>query len=126
MSRQRRPAHWRRVAGRSENYRGPRCALSLDEQLEIQRLMREATPDHKRARTAMMLATRYGVSSRTIWRYSQRHPTPVGLEYLRMRLVDWARERQIGLTSDDVLTLLLVVARHRETTALPTERSDAA
>ncbi len=105
---------WRNRRGRNENWRGPRRALTLDEQLEVQRLMREATPEHRRAVTADRLAQRYGVSIRTIWRYCQTLPVPVGLEKLRPRLTDWARERDVRLTTDDMVALLMVIQRHRE------------
>lgn len=117
MTTRARPSRWVRVAGRHENWRGPRSALTLDEQLEIQRLFREATATHTRSRTAAVLAKRYGVSTRTIWRYVSREPIPQGLEFLRMRITDWARERDVRLTTDDMFTLMMVVARHRDLNA---------
>lgn len=104
----------RYVSGRRENWRGPRRALTLDEQLEVRRLMRAAAATRSRAKTARDLAPRYGVSIRTIWRYAEAMPTPPGLEYLRMRIEDWRRERDLDLTPDDVLTLLETIARHRD------------
>ena len=104
----------RNLRGRCQNLRGPRRALSLDEQLEVQRLMREATAEHRRHRTVLELAARYGVSSRTIWRYLHTVATPEGTELLRLRLQRWAEERGIELTTDDIVTLLYVIARHRE------------
>lgn len=100
--------------GASENLRGPNRALSLDEQLEIQRAMREATANSGRWRTAHELAVRYGVSARTVWRYVATVPTPPGLERLRLRLADWADDRGIDLTLDDMVSLLYVIARHRD------------
>lgn len=108
---------WRNTPGASANLRGPRRALTLDEQIEIQRLMREARPSHSRSRTAALLATRYGVSSRTIWRYAESVPVPAGLEYLAMRVREWAEERDLRLTHDDLMTLMLVISRHRDTQA---------
>jgi len=109
--------HWLNRRGRRENWRGPHRALSLDEQLEVQRLMHEAASEHRRTRTAAILAARYGVSNRTIYRYCQTLPVPVGLENLRVRLTEWARERDVALTTDDMVALLLVIQRHRETYA---------
>lgn len=105
---------WSNRRGRTENWRGPRRALTLDEQLEVQRAMREALYDHRRGRTADTLALRYGVSTRTIWRYAETVPVPPGLEFLRMRLTDWSNERDLRLTTDDMATLLLVIQRHRD------------
>lgn len=104
-----------------ENWRGPRRALPLDEQAEILRAMREAKAARTRHRTARDLADRYGVSLRTIWRYADTLPVPDGLEFLRMRLTDWNQERGLGLTRDDLATLLMVIVRHRD--LYPTSRA---
>lgn len=104
-----------------ENWRGPRRALPLDEQAEILRAMREAKAARTRHRTARDLADRYGVGLRTIWRYADTLPVPDGLEFLRMRLTDWNQERGLGLTRDDLATLLMVIARHRD--LYPTSRA---
>lgn len=114
--RRRRRHTWINVPGRTENWRGPNRALSLDEQLEVQRLMRQA--DGKRGALADDLAGRYGVSSRTIWRYAATVPVPAGLENLRIRLAAWAADRNVRLTYDDMQSLLLTVSRHRDVQAL--------
>ena len=82
--------------------------------MEVQRELERARFRGDRWATSRSLAIRYGVSARTIWRYSTRLPTPQGLETLRGELQDWAKERDIRLTTDDLLTLLLVVSRHRD------------
>lgn len=76
--------------------------------------MREARAEHRATKTVHGLARAYGVSSRTIYRYVDTTPVPAGLEYLRMRLAEWNIERQLGLTRDDMVTLMAVIARHRD------------
>lgn len=101
------------VPGQHKNLRGPRRSLTLDEQLELVRLMREAKAERRAYRTARGLAARYGVSARTVWRYIHLDPTPPGMELLRRRIVEWSEERDIGLTTDDLVSLLFVISRHR-------------
>ena len=105
------------IPGHRENFRGPRRALCLDEQLELQRLAHEYRADRAISRRLPELAARYGVSSRTVYRYLRTVPTPIGTEYLRLRLSDWAEERGIGLTQDDMVSLLFVIQRHRDMAA---------
>jgi len=83
---------------------GPRRVLSLDEQLEVARL-------HRQGVSATELARRFGVSRRTVFRYSRsvvRDTTT-----LRVRLRQWAKERQIRLTRDDLETLVLAIETTR-------------
>jgi predicted DNA-binding transcriptional regulator YafY len=104
----------RNVRGKPRNLRGPNRALSVDEQMEIQRLMREAKVERRHTQTARELAKRYGVSNRTIYRYIVTIPVPVGMEKLAIRLRAWSDERDLRLTNDDLVTLLFVIARHRD------------
>lgn len=107
----------RAIRGSVQNFRGPRCALSLDEQLEVIRAMSAAANERRHNRVANELAHRYGVSSRTIWRYARKLPVPQGSELLRGQVEDWADERGISLTTDDIVTLLLVLRRRVEVAA---------
>lgn len=109
------------VPGQHKNWRGPRRTLSLDEQMELRRRMREAKAERRSYRTANELAHRYGVSARTVWRYVSLLPVPPGLEKLRLQLERWSEDRDIGLTYDDMESLLLVVSRHRDEWLAPRE-----
>jgi predicted DNA-binding transcriptional regulator YafY len=85
--------------------------------------MREAKANRKSGRTARELAKRYGISTRTVYRYVKTVPVPAGLEYLRLRLQAWAKERDLPLTYDDMQTLMLVIARHRDLAVPDSDRA---
>lgn len=101
---------WLNVRGHEANLRGPNRKLTLDEQLEIQRLVKEARAERHGTATVADLARRYGVSNRTM---------PVGLEKLAIRLKAWAVNRDLELTNDDIATLLYTIVRHRDIQAVP-------
>ena len=85
-------------------------ALTLEEQLEIQRTMREAAPYRHRQRTALDLAERYGISRRTVYRYAEA-AAPTDHRKLRLAILRWADEREMRLTHDDVTTLIAALSR---------------
>lgn len=116
MSNRRWPAYERSTKAklRSVPWRGPNRILTYEEQIEIQRAIREARPEGQAMEVATQLARRHGVSVRTIWRYGATAAVPPGFEVLRVRISHWAEERGLELTYDDMAALLLLLRRHRD------------
>lgn len=106
------PDYFPRVSRRprpAERTWAGRRLLALDEQLEIGRRYRDGE-------SAPHLSRRYGVSVRTIYRYVRR-PHSNHENVLRGRLFEWARERDLTLSRDDMDTLVALLSRHFESAA---------